>query len=159
MALHEDEGTVGGQFLFSTLRDGPTLFLVVLDVAVVSGNSLQLDLDLSLHGSSNREVVGLVGLKDDLFLDEVLILVGADPSWTRSQSWWVLSTIVNIFFHAVIISCGSHDEEGRRWLRGWLACMGDFVEVVVDDLAQVNESVSLDLNRSVNVVKNLFAFS
>ena len=150
VAFHKDKGSVRRKFIFTTLRNVPSLFLIVLDVAMISRDSLQLDLDLSLHRSSYREVVGLVGLKDNFFLNEVLVLIRADPSWAGSQSWRILAT-VNVFFNVVIISGWSHYIECRRWSLAWLSCVGNFVEVIVYDLTQVDEGVILDLNRSIHI--------
>lgn len=48
-ALHEDEGSVGRHLVLALFGDEPALLLGVGDVAVVSGNCFQLDLNLTLH--------------------------------------------------------------------------------------------------------------
>ena len=42
--LHEDEGAVAGQLIFSFLRDGPALRTIVVHNTVVSRDGLQLNL-------------------------------------------------------------------------------------------------------------------
>ena len=49
LALHEDEGAVGGGLILARFRDEPTLGALVGDVAVISRHSLQLDLNFTLH--------------------------------------------------------------------------------------------------------------
>ena len=49
LALHEDEGTVGGGLVLARFRDEPTLGSLISDVAVVSRYGLQLDLNFTLH--------------------------------------------------------------------------------------------------------------
>ena len=49
LVLHEDEGTVGRRFVLSRFGDEPTFGIVVGDIAVVGRDSLQFDLDFTLH--------------------------------------------------------------------------------------------------------------
>ena len=103
LTLHEDEGTVGRWLILARLGDEPALVAVVGQVAVVGGNGLELNLHLTFHGATDGEVILVLhGLEDDLLLDEVLVLVRADPGGASAQSWWVLLTIVVILDHVVI---------------------------------------------------------
>jgi len=131
VALHEDEGTVRGKLVLSTLGDVPSLLLVVLDVAVVGRDSLELDLNLSLHGSSDGEVVGLEGFKNNFLLDKVLVFIGADPGWASSEGRGITILVLD----GVVLGGWSHDEESWGWGLVGGSGMGDLVEVVVDDLS------------------------
>jgi len=51
--LHENEGTVGGKSIFASFCDGPALVLGVGNCTVVRRNCFQLNLNVSLHGSSD----------------------------------------------------------------------------------------------------------
>ena len=46
-ALQENVGSIGRESVLATLGDGPSVLLGVLDRAVVGGDGLQLDLDVS----------------------------------------------------------------------------------------------------------------
>jgi len=75
--LHENESSIAGKLVLSLLGNEPTLILGISNLGVVSTDSLKLDLDHSLHRAANS-VVHLVlrSFEDDLFLDEVLVLLG-----------------------------------------------------------------------------------
>ena len=75
MALHEHERTVRRLLLLATLRDVPSFLILVGDVAVVSRHSLELDLSVTLHRSSDCEAVLLEHLEKDLLLDVVLVFI------------------------------------------------------------------------------------
>jgi len=49
LALEEDVGSIGTTSVLTFLRDGPSHLGAIMDAAVVSRYSLQLDLDVSLH--------------------------------------------------------------------------------------------------------------
>jgi len=151
LALHEDESTIGGRLLLALFADEPTLLVVVGDVAVISRDSLQLDLHLALHGAADGKVVVAVdGLQNDLFLDEVLVLVRADPGGAGAQGGGILLVFVRLL-DDVVAGVGAHDVEGvAGGLRG-NRLVSHLVEVVVHDLAEVDEGVLLDLQLSVHV--------
>lgn len=151
LALHENEGTVRGWLLFASLRDEPTLLLVVGNVAVVGRDSLKLDLDFALHGASDAEVVVAVdSLEDNLLLDKILVLVAADPGWASTESGRVLLILVRLL-NDIVVGVGAHDVKAVVGLVRWLNLVCHLIEVVVDDLTEVNESVLLNLNLSVHI--------
>lgn len=151
LALHENEGTVRGRLLLSGLRDEPTLLLVVSDVAVVGRDSLKLNLNLTFHGTADAEVVVTVdGLKDDLLLDEVLVLIRADPGGAGTESRRILLTFVRLLDN-IVVGVGAHDVEGVVSLGRRLSLVCNLIEVVVNDLTEIDESILLDLNLSVHV--------
>ena len=49
LALHEHECSIGRRLLLASLRDEPTLVVIVSDIAVVSRDSLEFNLDFTLH--------------------------------------------------------------------------------------------------------------
>lgn len=72
--LHEDEGSITGEFILSLFSDEPSLVIGITDLSVVSTHSLQFDLDHSLHGAANGMVhLILRSFQDNFFLDEVLV--------------------------------------------------------------------------------------
>ena len=77
------------------------------------------------------------GLKDDLLLDEVLVLIGADPGGAGTKSRRILLVFMSLL-HDVVVSIGAHDEEGRCGLLAGHFFVSDLVEVVVDHLAEIN---------------------
>ena len=79
----------------------------------------------------------LHGLKNDLLLDEVLVLIGADPGGAGTESRWILLVLMSLF-HDVVIGVGAHDEEAGRGLLAGHLFVRDLVEVVVDHLTEIN---------------------
>ena len=123
---------------------------------MVGRHSLQLDLHFALHGTADREVWVLLleNLKDDLLLNEVLVLIRADPGGSSAKSRRVLLVIVHLS-DLVVLSVRAHDVESVGRVLGGHRLVGNLVEVVMDHLAQVDEGVLLDLNLGVHV--NLYS--
>jgi hypothetical protein len=136
-ALHEDECSVGRASVLAFLSDDPPVLRSVVDGAVVCGDSLQLDLDVSSDGSANSEVRLLLIMGDkDFILDHLLVLVTADPSWPGSQ--------YSIFIERVV-SCRSEDKELVAGRGIWLLLVRCLVKVVMDYFAKINQSSLLEL--------------
>jgi hypothetical protein len=147
VGLHKDESTVGGELVFSFFADGPALSIVVRDGAVVSGDSLEFDLDFALGRATNWEEMLAVSFKQDFLLNVVLGLITADPGGASTQCWGLLRSIL---LDSVIVVREEHLEVLGGGNRGSLG-VGDFVEVVVDNLTKVDEHILLNLNFSVLV--------
>lgn len=139
--LHEDEGAVGREAILASLGDGPSLVTRVGNRAVVGGNSLQLDLDVALHGSTKGvDELLSIGVNVDFVLDVVDVLVGTDPRGPGSEMWEVL------LIDVVLLVGGSHEVERLRWNHGGDGLVRGLVEMIVDDLAKINNATLLDLN-------------
>ena len=69
VALHEHKSAIGRKLVLALLGDGPASVVVVRDLAVVSRHSLELDLDLTLHGAANGELLLVVCFQKDFFLN------------------------------------------------------------------------------------------
>jgi len=95
-------------------------------------------------------VVAVDGFENDLFLDEVFVFVGADPSGAGTQSRGILLSLIDLL-NVVVASVGSHDEESVFGLLVRHRLVGHFVKVVMNNFAKINQSVLLDLNLSVHV--------
>ena len=123
---------------------------------MVCRNSLQLNLHLALHRAADGEVRVLLleNLKDDLLLDEVFVLIRADPGGSGAKSRRVLLVVVHLS-DLVVLSVGAHDVESVSGVLRGHRLVGNLVEVVMDHLAQVDEGVLLDLNLGVHV--NLYS--
>ena len=82
-------------------------------------------------------LVAVDSLEDDLLLDEVLVLVGADPGRAGTESRRVLLVLMRLL-HDVVICVGAHDEEAGCGLlaRHFFVC--DLVEVVMDHFTEIN---------------------
>jgi hypothetical protein len=150
--LHEDEGAISGHLVLALFRDAPALLLGVGDVAVIGGNSLELDLNFALHGATNREVVLGHCFKDDFLLDQVLIFIRADPGWAGSEGWRVLSRVV--FNNILVALRWTHDVEPITWSLVWLFSVSNLVEVVVHNFTKIDQRVLLNLNFSLLVDLN-----
>lgn len=98
-------------------------------------------------------MVAVDGFENDLFLDEVFVLVGADPGGAGAQSRGVLLSLIDLL-NVVVAGIGSHDEERVLWLLVRHRLVGHLVEVVMNDFTKINQSVLLDLNLSVHVNLN-----
>jgi len=139
--LHENEGSVGGKSIFSSLGDGPSLVLGVGDSAMVSRNCLQLDLDISLHGSTyGVDQFLAVSVDVDFVLDVIDILVGTDPSWSGSQVREIFSIDIEVFVG------WSHEVETLGWSLSWDGVVDGFVEVIMNDLSEIDDAPFLNLN-------------
>ena len=77
MALHEDESSVAAGLLVMLLSDHPAALGLVVNLAVLSRDSLQLDFDVSFHRSTHaeRSIVLVVVVNQDLILNHVLVLI------------------------------------------------------------------------------------
>jgi hypothetical protein len=140
-ALHENEGSVGGKSIFTSLGDGPAFILGVGDGAMVSGNGLQFDLDVSLHGSSHGVDEFLaVSVDVDFVLDVINILVGTNPSWSCSQMWEIFGVDIEVFVG------WSHEVETLRWSLSGDGVVDSFVEVIMNDLSEIDDTSLLNLN-------------
>lgn len=93
--LHEHESSIAGELVLALLSDEPALVLGVTNLGVISTDSLELNLDHSLHGATDG-VVHLVSraFQNDLLLDEVLVLFRRHPSRSSSESRWVLVVLL-----------------------------------------------------------------
>ena len=96
----------------------------------------------------------LHGLKDDLLLDEVLVLIGTDPSGAGTESRRILLVLMSLL-HDVVIGVWAHDEEGGCGLLAGCFFVSDLIKMVVDHLAKINQSILLDLDLSVHI--NLYS--
>jgi hypothetical protein len=143
--LHEHEGPVAAQLVLPLLGDRPSLASVIVHTAVVSRYRLQLDHYLTLHRAPDAEEVLRVRLKQDFLLDGVLGLVGADPGGSCAEGGGLLGILI---FDVVGLVLEEY-LEGGRGLHGGRLFVGDLVEMVVNDLAQVNEHVLLNLDLGV----------
>lgn len=140
-ALHENEGSVGGESVLASLGDGPALILGVGNGTVVSRDGFQLDLDVSLHGSSDGvDELLAISVDVDLVLDVVDVLVGTDPGWSGSQVREVLSVDIEVFVR------WSHEVEALRWSLSWDGVVDSLVKVVVNDLSEIDDTSFLNLN-------------
>jgi hypothetical protein len=131
VGLHEDESSVWGELVFSLFADRPALSVVVRNRAMVSGDSLEFDLDFALGRATNWEEMLAVSFKKDFFLNIVLGLITADPSGASTECWGLLRSIL---LDGVLLVGKVHLEVlggGDSWSLG----VGNFVEVVVDNLA------------------------
>ena len=113
---------------------------------MVGRDGLQLDLDLALHGAADRELLLVVGFQEDLLLDEVFVLIAGDPGGAGSERWGLIGTVVDD-----VALVGEEHLEVLVGGLGRLALVGHLVEVVVDNLAQVDEHVLLDAHLRVLV--------
>lgn len=139
--LHEHEGTVGGELALSFFRDVPSLFGGESDSAMVGRDGLELDANVSLSGSSDREDFLLFVLVHVDFLQDVfLAFVRADPGWSGSEDWQV------ILIDVVLRRLWSHDHERVAWVNRWVDVVGNLVKVVVDNLSEIDEGSLLDLD-------------
>ena len=151
LALHKDKGSIRRGLIFARLRNEPTLGLLISNVAMVGRDSLKLDLHFTSHGSADGEIVIAVdSLKDDLFLDQVLVLVGADPSGASAKSGRILLILVDLL-NFVVAGIGPHDEECFLGLLRGHRLVSNLVKVVVDHFAEIDESVLLDLYLGIHV--------
>jgi len=144
--LQEDVGSVGGLLVLTLLGDGPSLGVVVGDLTVVSGDGLQFDLDVSLHGPADRVdlFASVVSIDVDLVLDVLDTLFSADPGWSCSEMWEVLG--VNI----ILLTLSEDVELITVWNR-WGLRVDKFVKMVVNDLAQVDNRSFLELDLTLLV--------
>jgi hypothetical protein len=97
--LKENVGSVGGLLVLTLFSDGPSLGVVVRDLAMISGDGLQFDLNVSLHRSADRvDLFALVVRKDvDLVLDVLNILFSTDPCWSSSEMWEIFGINIILF--------------------------------------------------------------
>jgi hypothetical protein len=154
VTLHEDEGSIGGKLVFALLSNAPSLFRGVRQVAMVGRHCLQLDLDLTLHGATNGEVVLGKSFKNDFLLDKVLIFVAGDPSRAGAKSWGIRRVSL---LNSVFGVGGAEDLESLTGLLGRGLLVSYLVEMVMNNLTEINESILLDLDFSCLV--NLYAGS
>lgn len=84
-------------------------------------------------------------------MNEVLVLIGANPGWAGSQGRRIFSGLV---FDVILLVAGAHDVERTVWLLAGLLSVGHLVEVVVHDFAQIDQRVLLNLNFSLLVYLN-----
>jgi hypothetical protein len=73
-------------------------------------------------------------------LNVVDVLVSANPGWSGSQVRKVVGVDDEVFVF------GSHCIEVLGWLSGWNSVMSCFVEVIVDNLSEVDNTPFLNLN-------------
>jgi hypothetical protein len=147
MGLHEHESTVGGELVLSFFTDGPPLSVIVRNRAMVSRDSLEFDLDFALGRATDREEMLAVSFKQDFLLNIVLGFITADPGGASTESWGLLRSIL---LNGVFL-VGKVDLEVLGGGNSGSLSVGYFVEVVVDNLAQVDKHVLLNLNFSVLV--------
>lgn len=148
-ALHEYEGAVGREAVLTTLSDGPALLLRERDGTVISRDSLQLDLNVTLHGATKRVHKLLVlGANVDLVLDVIDVLISTDPGGSSSQLRIV------ILIEIVGLVRRSHEVELVRGLLGGNLLVRGLVEVIVHDLAKIDYAALLDLNLAALVKLN-----
>lgn len=146
--LHEHERAIGGGLVLAALTNVPPFLLVIRYVAMVCRHSLQLDLNFTLQGPSNGEEVLLVGFKDDLLLDQVLVFVAADPGGSSAQSRRILLIVIDLF-DGVVAGPRTHNLEGGiRLVRGF-TLVRHLVKVIVHNLAQIDQRILLDLDGNV----------
>lgn len=140
MALHEHEGTIAWDSTLAFFANGPTFFLSVLDLAVISTDGFHVQTDFTLSWSSDGLTHLLAISKDvDLVLNVVCALLGADPARSCSEIRKVLS------IDAVIFVKGSHDVEILCWLMSWNVVMGKLIKVIVNHFSNVDDGAFLDL--------------
>lgn len=113
---------------------------------MVSGNSLKLDLDFTLHGATDAKDLLVVGFEQDFLLDEFFVFIRGDPSWAGSQYWGLIGRVLDGVVFVV--------EKDLEVLVGFnigFNFMGDLVKVVVNYLTQVNKHILLNADLSVFV--------
>jgi len=145
-ALHEDKCAVCRHLVLTLFGNEPPLLVGIGNIAVVCRDCLELDLDLTLHGAADREVVLGECLQNNLFLNEILVFIGADPGWAGSKGGRILRGRI---FDVIVLITGAHNIKRAAWLLARLLGMGHLVKVVVDDLTQIDQGVLLNLNFSL----------
>lgn len=97
--LQENVGSVGGLLVLTLFSDGPSLGVVVGDLAMVSGDGLQFDLNVSLHRSADRVdlFASVISIDVDLVLDVLNILFSTDPCWSCSEMWEIFGINIILF--------------------------------------------------------------
>lgn len=93
--FHEHESSIAGELVFSLFSDEPSLILGIPDLGVISTDSLELNLDHSLHGATDG-VVHLVwrSFQNNFLLDEVLVFFRGNPGGPSSESRWILVVLL-----------------------------------------------------------------
>ncbi len=118
---------------------------------MVGRYSFKFYLHLTFHRATNREVGLLIkGLKDDLLLNKILVLIRTDPSGTSSQSGRVLLTFVDLF-NNIVVCVWAHYEEACSGLLSRDLLVSHLVEVVVNHLSKIDKRVLLDLNGGIHI--------
>jgi hypothetical protein len=135
MVLHEDESSIGGKFVLAFLSNAPSLFRGVRQVAVVGRHSLQFNLNFTLHGATNGEVVLGKGLNNDFLPDKVLVFVSGDPGRAGAKSWGVRRVSL---LNSVFGVRGLEDLESLTGLLGRGLLVSHFVEVVMNNLTEID---------------------
>ena len=103
--------------------------------------AFSLILDVSLHGSSHGVDEFLaVSVDVDFVLDVINILVGTDPSWSCSQMWEIFGVDIEVFVG------WSHEVETLRWSLSGDGVVDGFVEVIMNDLSEIDDTSLLNLN-------------
>ena len=82
--FQEHESSIRRGFLLSTFGDSPSFVLIIVDLAVLSRNGLELELDVTLRRSTNSlSQAGYVSkyIDEDVnfILNPFSVFLGADP--------------------------------------------------------------------------------
>jgi len=111
---------------------------------VVGRYSLELDLDVSLHGSAQGAALLSFSIDVDLVLDILNVLFGTDPGWAGSQVW-------EVFWVDLVRLLVAENVEGTAVRLGWLLQVNSLVEVVMDNFTEINQAALLDLDFTFGV--------
>jgi len=105
---------------------------VILYGAMISRYSLELDLDISLHGSTNRvESFGTIGNDIDFILNVIGGLFSTNPCWSGSQ-------LRVVIFNIILLALLDDVKVVRLGLR-WLLSMHNFVKVIVNHFTKIDD--------------------
>jgi len=120
----------------------PALVFGVLNLAVISTDSLKLQLDVALVGSANVEARLLdCRLEKDLVLDHVAVLISGNPGRAGPKNSLIIGLVVAVG--------PSHDDVLLIALGNGLQLMSQLVDMVVHDLAKVNQGPLVELEGGV----------
>lgn len=120
----------------------PALVFGVLNLAVIGTDSLKLQLDVALVGSANVEARLLdCRLEKDLVLDHVAVLIGRNPGRAGPKNSLIIGLVVAVG--------PSHDDVLLIALCNGLQLMRQLVDMVVHDLAKVNQGSLVELEGGV----------
>ncbi len=99
---------------------------------MVCADSLELEFDITSVGAANRELALLgIAFEEDLVLDHVAVLISTHPSWACPQNRVLIDFVLRLG--------SSHYDELLSRVTGRFLLMSELVDMVVDDLAEIDE--------------------